>query len=192
MDYQVISKVQENNAFICDENYNTILDYTAGDEVYIALEVDNQQETSQNAVLLVGEYKDDVLQRVIWGSSDEIDPTESVVLKASYTIPEKFEEYELKAFCWESVVTMKSLMSASNPRDMKVVFLGSDDSYIEGVSAYLTEAYGDVEIVNSVVEGKGSDFGAKYFEAYVGSNDPDILFVDYAAVDTLNPEVPVK
>lgn len=192
MDYQVISRVRENNAFICDENYNALLEYNEGDEVYIALNVDNQQENEQAAVLVVGEYENSALKNVIIGESKTVAPTESTILRASYTIPSGFSDRELKAFCWSSISGMKPLMPESNPKAKTAVILGNDNSYISGLSEYLTQKYGEIKVVDSTTEGKGSDFGAKYFDAYAGSNDPDILIVDYAAIDDGNAEIPVK
>ncbi|MBO5059713.1 MAG: endonuclease/exonuclease/phosphatase family protein [Clostridia bacterium] len=209
MDYEVISKVEENKAFICDENYNVILDYSAGDKVYIALNVDNGQDEQQDAVLAVGEYKNDALTNVKVSESVTVAPGESAMLRVEYTIPENFEEYELKAFCWESLTTAKPVMPETNPKEITAVFLGggitagvgaadSANSYVSLTGDYLKENLGGeetVKIVNSGVSGKGSDFGSKYFEAYVGAYAPDILFVEYAADDRIaagGAEIPVK
>lgn len=191
MDYCVISKIVENTAFICDENYNTVTDFKAGETVNIALKVDNQQELSQDAVLVVGEYNGDVLNNVIIGESANIDPLNNKVLKVKYTIPENFSDIRLEAFCWNSISQMKPLMKASNPKNMTAVFLGNDNGYISEVSKYLKTAYSDINIVNSTSD-KTSEFGSKYFDTYVARSNPDILFVDYAISDYSSAELPVK
>lgn len=197
VDYDVISKVYESKAFICDENYNALVDYKAGDKVYVAVNIDNQQADTQSAVLAVAEYKDGKLSKVIKGENTNILAGESVNLRVEYTIPESFEDYELKAFCWDSMETMKPIMPATDPKAVTAVFLGgsitagtgatdSSKNYVSLTGEYLksTYAYGsDVTIINSGVGGKGSAFGSKHFYNYVGKYNPDILFVEYAVND---------
>lgn len=207
VDYDVISKVYESKAFICDENYNALVDYKAGDEVYVAVNIDNQQAASQDAVLIVAEYdKNGALSKVKSSEKTTIKSGENVKLRVEYTIPENFNDYELKAFVWDSLDTIKPIMPASDPKEVTAVFLGGSitagtkasevsKNYVSQTGEYLKATYGsgsDVTIVNSGVGGTGSAFGAKYFDNYVGRYNPDILFVEYAVNDRGGVEADVK
>ena len=207
VDYDVISKVYESKAFICDENYNALVDYKAGDKVYVAVNIDNQQAASQDAVLIVAEYdKNGALSKVKSSEKTTIQSGDNVNLRIEYTIPENFEDYELKAFVWDSLDTIKPIMPASDPKEVTAVFLGgsitagtkaSEESknYASQTGEYLKSTYGsgsDVTIVNSGVGGKGSAFGSKHFYNYVGKYNPDILFVEYAVNDRGGVEADVK
>ncbi len=205
VDYDVISRIEENKAFICDENYNSVLGYKAGDKVYIALNVSNQQPELQEAVLLVAEYENGVLKNVYSSEDTWIPAGESVNLRTEYTIPDNFENIQLKAFCWDSKKTMKALMPASDPKGVTAVFLGGSitagtgasetaKNYVSLVGNYMKNTYGagsEVNIVNSGVGGKGSAFGVSYFDSYVAKYAPDVLFVEYAVNDRVLSEAEV-
>ena len=201
IDYDVISRIEENKAFICDENYNRIVDYNMGDDVYIAVNVNNQQPQNQSVVLAVGEYSNGNLSRVLTSDNIVIPYGESANVSVAYTIPDNFENIELKTFVWDSLDTMRPIMPASNPKEITAVFLGgsitqgtgatSDEKcYVSLVGNYLKQAYGEelVTIVNSGVGGKGSDYGSEHFASDVAAYSPDILFVEYAVNDRIRQD----
>ena len=201
IDYDVVSRIEVNKAFICDEDYNRVVDYNTGDNVYIAVNVNNQQPDNQSLVLAVGEYLNGKLLRVLSSDNIVIPYGESANISVAYTIPENFENVELKAFVWDSLETMNPIMPASNPKEITAVFLGGsitdgtgasgeDKCYASLVGEYLKQTYGEelVTVVNSGVGGKGSDYGSEHFESDVAAYSPDILFVEYAVNDRIRQD----
>ncbi len=205
MDYNVVSYTQIDKAFICDSEYNRIVDYTTGTECYIAVNVNNSTAAEKTAVLLVGEYENDKMTNVKLSEKVTIDGGRNVVLRVPYKIPDDFDNKTLKAFLWNDADMMVPLSVETNPKDITAVFLGGSITagtgsstkalcYASLVGEQIKQSYGteNVTIVNSGVGGKGSDYGVENFSVYVEQHTPDIVFIEYAVNDRNGEEVTVK
>ena len=205
MDYNVVSYTQIDKAFICDSEYNRIVDYTAGTDCYVAINVNNSTAEDKTAVLLVGEYENEKMTNVKLSEKVTIDGGKSAVLRVPYKIPNDFDNKNLKAFLWNDTAEMIPLSVETNPKEITAVFLGGSITagtgattkalcYASLVGEHIKQSYGseNVTIINSGVGGKGSDYGVENFSVYVEQHTPDIVFIEYAVNDRSGEEALIR